>query len=80
MDYRESTRVDIECLYRGLSIPRDEVRRRVAIFEDARRTPILIMDGGLDISQPELAYKLWHNPREAPTGRDDDGNGLVDDL
>jgi len=80
LDYKESTHVDIEALYRSLSIPQDEIRRRVAISKDPRRTPILIMDGGLDISHPELAYKLWQNPHEAPTGRDDDGNGLVDDL
>ncbi|HOT95684.1 MAG TPA: S8 family serine peptidase [bacterium] len=42
---------------------------------------IAIIDGGTDISHPDLAGNLWTNPGEIPgNGRDDDGNGFIDDL
>ena len=40
-----------------------------------------IMDTGVDLGHPDLASKIWTNPREIPgNGVDDDGNGYVDDV
>jgi hypothetical protein len=79
-DYRETTDVDLNALYSRHPLLQEEITRRIRISKDPSRIPILIMDGGIDISHPELAYKLWRNPLEAPNGKDDDGNGLVDDI
>lgn len=47
-----------------------------------RRSVIAILDTGVDISHPDLADNIWTNSHEAngADGRDDDGNGFVDDL
>jgi subtilisin family serine protease len=42
---------------------------------------IAVVDSGVDLNHPDLAAKIWTNPREiAGNGRDDDGNGYVDDV
>jgi subtilisin family serine protease len=44
-------------------------------------TIIAVLDSGVDLDHPDLASKLWTNPGEIPdNGRDDDGNGKVDDV
>jgi subtilisin family serine protease len=80
LDYRETTEIDLDALYQNHHLTRAEIARRRAVARDRSRVPILIMDGGIDISHPEIAYKLWKNPLESPNGNDDDGNGLVDDI
>ena len=39
-----------------------------------------IIDSGMNRQHPDLASNVWTNPGEVANGRDDDGNGLVDDL
>lgn len=42
---------------------------------------IAVIDTGVDTSHPDLKDNLWTNPGEIPgNGRDDDGNGVVDDV
>jgi serine protease len=42
---------------------------------------VAVIDTGTDISHPDLAGSLWHNPRETCGNNvDDDGNGYVDDC
>ena len=40
---------------------------------------IALHDSGLIVAPP-LVEALWRNPAEEPNGKDDDGNGFVDDL
>lgn len=47
---------------------------------EARPITVALIDSGLDLRQPALAAHLWRHPREQADGRDNDGNGLVDDL
>ena len=48
----------------------------------ARRPVIAILDTGVDITHPDLADNIWTNQLEidGAEGRDDDGNGFIDDL
>jgi thermitase len=42
---------------------------------------IAVVDSGITLNHPDLAAKIWTNPGELPAnGRDDDGNGKVDDV
>lgn len=79
-DYRESIEIELHKLYSDLNLPDHEIHRRLRISQDGSRTLILVIDGGIDIGHPDLAYKIWRNPGERPNGMDDDGNGLVDDI
>jgi subtilisin family serine protease len=44
-----------------------------------RGTVVALLDSGLIVT-PALTAALWKNPREELNGKDDDGNGYVDDL
>ena len=47
----------------------------------ASSTIIAIVDSGIDLTHPDLAANLWINPGEiAANGKDDDNNGLIDDI
>ena len=40
-----------------------------------------VIDSGIDYTHPDLAANMWVNPGEIPSnGRDDDGNGYIDDI
>lgn len=42
---------------------------------------IAVIDSGLDLDHPDIAFNLWVNPGEiANNGIDDDGNGYIDDV
>ncbi len=47
----------------------------------ARTVVVAVIDGGVDTAHVDLRENLWRNPGETPgNGRDDDGNGFVDDV
>lgn len=41
---------------------------------------VAVIDTGIALDHPELLTNTWVNPSEIDNGRDDDGNGFVDDL
>ena len=41
---------------------------------------VAVVDEGVAYDHPDLAANMWHNPKETADGRDDDGNGYVDDI
>jgi subtilisin family serine protease len=42
---------------------------------------VAVIDGGFDINHPDLKENIWINRQEIPNnGKDDDGNGYVDDI
>ncbi len=64
----------------GISVLRAE-RTLLAGQQPKRTVLVAVIDGGVDTSHVDLLPHLWHNPREiAGNGKDDDGNGYVDDT
>ena len=39
-----------------------------------------VIDEGIQYTHPDLDANVWTNPYDTANGRDDDGNGLVDDV
>ncbi len=57
------------------------LRELLATRTPARRVVVAVIDGGVDTAHALLAPNLWRSAREIQgNGRDDDGNGFVDDV
>ncbi len=68
----------------GLTIPWNlkRIRADVAWTQEkatGKGVVVALCDSGLMVA-PALTAALWKNPRETLNGKDDDGNGRVDDL
>ncbi len=51
------------------------------ITHGRREVIVAVIDSGVDHSIPQLTESMWINPQEIDgTGRDDDGNGYIDDI
>ena len=79
-DYLEATVVDLEKLYQKFNYSDAEIKRRIKISNLEDRLILLVMDSGIDIKNPDLAYKLWQNREEERNGIDDNGDGFIDDI
>lgn len=48
---------------------------------DRNTAPLIaVVDSGTDYTHPDLAANIWVNPNEVANGKDDDGNGIIDDI
>ncbi len=67
---------------RVLGIGVERAQRELLAGKQPKRTVVVaVIDGGVDTAHADLRANLWTNPKEtAGNGRDDDGNGLVDDT
>ncbi len=45
----------------------------------AQRVIVAVIDGGVDTAHTALVANLWHNAKETVDGKDNDGDGLIDD-
>jgi subtilisin family serine protease len=64
----------------GISVRKAE-RELLTGKQPKRSVIVAIIDGGIDTAHVNLRGNLWTNPKEiAGNGKDDDGNGYVDDV
>ncbi|HEX7050148.1 MAG TPA: S8 family serine peptidase [Longimicrobiales bacterium] len=65
---------------RGTSVER-AYRELLAGKRPARQVVVAVIDGGIDLDHQDLDDNLWVNEDEvAGNGKDDDGNGYIDDV
>ncbi|MGH7461670.1 MAG: S8 family peptidase, partial [Longimicrobiales bacterium] len=57
-------------------------QRELLTGKQPKRTVVVaVIDGGVDTAHADIKPNLWINPKEtAGNNRDDDGNGMVDDV
>lgn len=68
---------DFDEVYQSFS--ESERERRRSHFEEHDRIVVSVVDSGVDIFHPDLAYKMYVNSEDPVDGVDNDGNGLIDD-
>ncbi len=68
----------------GPSYPWNIVRVKApqawSITQGSPEIAVAVIDSGIDFSIPELSEVRWTNQKEVLNGKDDDGNGYIDDL
>ena len=52
----------------------------INLFTTANSVTVAVVDTGVAINHADLLPNIWVNPSETLNGRDDDGNGLIDDI
>ncbi len=64
--------------YHGISLPE---AKQLLQGRTAKPVIVAVMDGGIDTAHQSLRPVLWTNTKEiAGNGKDDDGNGYIDDI
>jgi hypothetical protein len=64
--------------YHGISLD-----KAYQALQGKKSQPVIVavIDSGIDTTHEDLRPVLWRNPKEIPgNGKDDDGNGYVDDI
>ncbi|MGC8963215.1 MAG: S8 family peptidase [Candidatus Bipolaricaulaceae bacterium] len=62
------------------NIERVKAPQAWSITQGSPEIVVAVIDSGIDFSIPELAEVRWTNQNEVLNGKDDDGNGYIDDL
>lgn len=64
-----------------VSEPLRRLRTLLDLYDVRPEVVVAVIDSGVNFDSPELAAMRWHNAKElAGNGKDDDGNGYIDDV
>lgn len=78
--YNEAAPFDVVSHISQLNLDKEEIQRRINIFNDKNREAVVVIDTGFDIMHPALTHKLYNSSHDIPAdGIDNDGNGRIDD-
>ena len=58
----------------------DDIDAPAAWNEETGCSKVAVLDTGIQLNHPDLKSNLWANSKEKDNGRDDDGNGYIDDI
>lgn len=78
--YTTDTSMDIEKIISNRNVDLKQIEEWLHVYQNDKRTPVVIIDTGFDISHSLLSHKLWKNPKEVLNGKDDDGDGFIDNI
>lgn len=62
----------------GMSV--DRAYQEIIRDQEGKKVIVAVVDSGIDNEHEDLASVMWVNPKETENGKDDDGNGYVDDI
>lgn len=80
---RQPERDWYNCSFETDSVYGAEVNRALEFLKGKKlkkRPIVALIGGGMDIEQEDLKEAIWKNPKEKADGKDNDKNGLVDDV
>lgn len=69
-----------EKVWQASELSDEEIIKRRENLNDHNRFLIAIIDSGFDYNHIDLAHQWWQNPLDPKDGKDNDGNGWVDDT
>ena len=63
------------------ALQRSKLQKAWKMTKGSHTVSVAIIDTGIDYRHPDLQGNIWKNPGEiADNGKDDDGNGYIDDI
>lgn len=65
---------------RGAPLSDREIQRRLKIYSDQSRKPVVIIDSGFEMSHPAISHVLYNDSSEPYDGIDNDLDGWVDNA
>ncbi|MCS6838684.1 MAG: S8 family serine peptidase [Bdellovibrionaceae bacterium] len=80
LDREESVIMNDPALKQAWGIEKANALKAWRITQGSEKLVVAVIDTGCDLKHEDLADNYWTNPGEIRDGKDNDGNGFVDDI